>query len=163
MWRDLWPQVPEDEVPITSVTNGIHIRSFLSHDMADLYLRYLGPAGSNARGSTMSGSRWDRIPDEELWRTHERRRERLVAVARDRLRRQLERRGAMPQELAGATEVLAPEILTIGFARRFATYKRASLLFTDPERLARILNDPERPVQIIFSGKAHPHDNPGKG
>ena len=102
------------------------------------------------------------IPDEELWRTHERRRERLVAFARKRLVDQLRRRGAGASELAQAEEVLDPEALTIGFARRFATYKRATLLLRDPERLARILNAPDRPVQFIFAGKAHPRDDAGK-
>ncbi len=104
----------------------------------------------------------DRIPNAELWRTHERRKERLVAFARARLKSQLKKRGATEEELTVADEVLDPDALTIGFARRFATYKRAVLIFQDPERLARILGDPERPVQIIFAGKAHPRDNEGK-
>ncbi|MFC2038058.1 alpha-glucan family phosphorylase [Chloroflexota bacterium] len=102
------------------------------------------------------------MPDEELWRTHERRRERLVAFARRRLRAQLERRGSRPSEIRLAEEVLDPEALTIGFARRFATYKRATLLFRDVQRLASIVGDRDRPVQIIYAGKAHPRDNPGK-
>jgi len=162
MWHDLWPETPVEEVPITSITNGIHPRSFISHDMAELYSRYLGPRWVER---PEDGSVWqsvDRIPDEELWRTHERRRERLVAVARSRLRDQIAREGGTPQEIDEANEVLDPEVLTIGFARRFATYKRALLLFTDPDRLSRILNDPDRPIQILFAGKAHPHDNPGK-
>jgi starch phosphorylase len=103
-----------------------------------------------------------RIPDEELWRTHERRRERLVAFARRRLCSQLEKRGARPAEIRQASEVLDPEALTIGFARRFATYKRGTLLFHDVERLVKIVGQRDRPVQIIFAGKAHPRDNPGK-
>jgi len=162
MWRDLWPQVPVQEVPIVSITNGVHPRSIISRDMAGLYLRYLGARWIERPWDHSVWQRVDQIPDEELWRTHERRRERLVAVARKRLRRYLRRRGALPSEMATAQEVLDPEILTIGFARRFATYKRATLLFSDTERLSRILNDPDRPVQIIFAGKAHPHDNPGK-
>ncbi len=162
MWQHLWPQTPLEEVPITSITNGMHPRSWISGDMAGLFSRYLGPRWIERPDDHSVWERIDRIPDEELWRTHERRRERLVAVARERLRRQLERRGAAPKEAAEATEVLHPEALTIGFARRFATYKRATLLFTDPERLSRILNQPDRLVQIIFAGKAHPQDNPGK-
>ncbi len=162
MWRDLWPRVPTEEVPITSVTNGVHARSIISRDMAGLYLRYLGPNWVERPWDHSVWQQVDRIPDEELWRTHERRRERLVAMARNRARRYLERRGGMPKEIAEAQSVLDPEVLTIGFARRFATYKRATLLFSDPERLDKILNAPGRPVQIIFSGKAHPHDNPGK-
>ncbi len=102
------------------------------------------------------------IPDNELWRAQERLRERLVGFVRRKLADQLRRRGAKPHEIRDAEEVLDPEVLTIGFARRFATYKRATLLFRDPERLARILNDPDRPVQIIFAGKAHPADEDGK-
>ena len=162
MWHDLWPQTPAEEVPITSITNGIHPRSFISQDMAAVYSRYLGPRWVERPEDRRVWQLVDRIPDEELWRTHERRRERLVAVARARLREQLARHGGTPQEIGEADDVLDPEVLTIGFARRFATYKRALLLFTDPERLSRILNDPERPVQILFAGKAHPNDNPGK-
>ncbi len=162
MWQEVWPQVPNDEVPILGITNGVHARSWISKDMADLYDRYLGPRWSERAADAQVWQRVGRIPDEELWRTHERRRERLVAFARARLRSQLEQRGGTPAELSQADQVLNPEALTIGFARRFATYKRATLLFRDLERLIRILGDRDRPVQIIFAGKAHPHDNPGK-
>ncbi len=162
MWADLWPQTPLPEVPITSITNGIHTRSWISGDMAGLLLRYLGPRMLDRPSDQSVWERVNRIPDEELWRTHERRRERLVAVAREHLRRQFERRSASPKEIAEATEILDPDALTIGFARRFATYKRALLLFEDPQRLSKILNNRERPVQIIFAGKAHPRDNPAK-
>jgi starch phosphorylase len=162
MWQEVWPQVPIDEVPIIGITNGIHPRSWISHDMADLYDRYLGPRWIERPADLSIWERVMRIPDEELWRTHERRRERLVAFARRRLREQLEKRGSRPAEIRQAEEVLDPEALTIGFARRFATYKRATLLFRDIERLARIVGDKDRPVQIIFAGKAHPRDNPGK-
>jgi starch phosphorylase len=107
-------------------------------------------------------SRVDEIPSEELWRTHERRRERLINFARRRLRQQLVQRGASASEIEQAGEVLNPEALTIGFARRFATYKRAALLHQDVERLAAILKNRDRPVQIIYSGKSHPADNGGK-
>ena len=162
MWHGVWPGVPEDEVPITSITNGIHIPSWISFDLAGLYDRYLGPRWLVHPADQTIWERVDEIPDEELWRTHERRRERLVAVVRRRLREQLEKRGAPPSEIERAGEVLDPEALTIGFARRFATYKRATLILRDPDRLARILNDKDLPVQIIFAGKAHPQDNPGK-
>ena len=162
MWQGVWPQVPEHEVPITSITNGIHPRSWISNDMAGLYDRYLGPRWLEDPTDHTLWMRVEHIPGEELWRTHERRRERLVAFARRRLRAQLQQRGAPQSEIAQADEALDPEALTISFARRFATYKRATLLLRDPERLARILNDKERPVQIIFAGKAHPQDNPGK-
>ena len=162
MWRNLWPGTPADQVPITSITNGIHLASWVSADMANLLLRYLGPSWADRPEDRSIWERVDRIPDEELWRTHERRRERLVAISRDKLERQLERRGATPIDIAEAVEVLDPEALTIGFARRFSTYKRALLLFRDPDRLSRIFNLADRPVQILFAGKAHPRDNPGK-
>ncbi len=162
MWQVIWPGVPEDEIPITWITNGIHIPSWVSFDMANLYSRYLGPRWLERPDDETIWERVDDIPDEELWRTHEIRRERLIAVVRRRLRQQLEKQGASPAEIERAGEVLDPKALTIGFARRFATYKRATLILRDPDRLARILNDPDRPVQIIFSGKAHPKDNPGK-
>jgi starch phosphorylase len=162
MWQGLWPGVPSDEIPIGHVTNGVHFRSWISYEMNLLYDRYLGP---NWREEPADRALWQRvetIPAEELWRTHERRRERLVAFARRRLRTQLTHRGASQAEVEAADEVLDPDALTIGFARRFATYKRATLLLRDVERLARILNDPVRPVQVIFTGKAHPRDTAGK-
>jgi starch phosphorylase len=162
MWQEVWPQIPQDEVPILGITNGIHPRSYISHDLADLLDRYLGPRWVERPADQSVWKRVERIPDEELWRTHERRRERLVAFARKRLRTQLQQRGSRPAEIRQAAEVLDPEALTIGFARRFATYKRANLLFHDVERLARITDHKKRPVQIIFAGKAHPQDNPGK-
>jgi glycogen phosphorylase len=162
MWAQTWKGVPQDEVPITSVTNGIHTRSWISQDLADLYDRYLGPGWIN---SPDDQSIWEgivEVPDTELWRTHERRRERLVNFARRRLSKQLENRGAPSSERRMASEVLDPETLTIGFARRFATYKRATLILKDPDRLRAILCHPQRPVQLIIAGKAHPQDSAGK-
>jgi starch phosphorylase len=162
MWNMLWPGVPEDELPITHITNGVHFRSWISYEMNQLYDRYLGPSWREEPADCRLWRRVEAIPAEELWRTHERRRERTVAFTRRRLRAQLERRGVAPSEIEDAGEVLDPEILTIGFARRFATYKRASLIFRDPQRLSKLINDPQRPIQIIFAGKAHPQDGPGK-
>ncbi len=162
MWQNLWPGTPQAEIPIRSITNGVHTPSWISHDMADLFDRYLGSAWKEEPENQEVWERIVDIPASELWRTHERRRERLVAFSRKRLREQLIRRGALSSEVAQAAEVLDLGALTIGFARRFATYKRATLLFHDPQRLARILNDPERPVQIIYAGKAHPQDDTGK-
>ena len=163
MWKGLWPGLPEDEIPIGHVTNGVQFQSWISREMKELYDRYLGPRWREEVADQTVWQGADRIAAEELWRTHERRRERLVAFCRRRLRTQLERRGASQTAVAAADEVLGPEALTIGFARRFATYKRATLLLRDAERLARILNKPGRPVQIIYAGKAHPRDDPGKG
>jgi starch phosphorylase len=162
MWQNVWPGLTVDEVPIGSITNGVHAPSWVSRDMAGLFTRYLGPRWREDPGDYPLWSRIHHIPDEELWRTHERRRERLVAFARHRLRAQLASVGAPPAEVAQADEILDPEALTIGFARRFATYKRASLLLRNPERLLRLLNEKNRPVQLIFAGKAHPHDAAGK-
>lgn len=162
MWQEVWPGVPVDEVPITHVTNGIHPQSWISDEMRNLYDRYLGPRWAEEPGDTQVWTRGEQIPGEELWRTHERRRERLVAFARRRLADQLRQQGAGKAQIAEAEEVLDPGALTIGFARRFATYKRATLLLRDPDRLARILNAQDRPVQIIYAGKAHPRDDEGK-
>lgn len=162
MWRSLWPQLPVDEVPIASVTNGIHPRTWLSLEMGQLLDRYLGPRLVDSPHDQSVWERVDVIPPGELWRVKQRRRERLVIVTRERLRSQMERRGASRAALREADETLRPDILTIGFARRFATYKRATLLFRQAGRLARMLTDQDRPVQIVFSGKAHPADTPGK-
>lgn len=162
LWSVLWPDVPSDEVPIRHVTNGIHTRSWLSHDMAELLDTYFGPRFLEEPTDFSVWQHVDKIPDVELWRTHERRRERLVWFARKRVRQQRERRGAQPYLINEAEQVLDPEALTIGFARRFAEYKRATLILEDPDRLAALLNNPERPVQIIFAGKAHPMDQAGK-
>jgi starch phosphorylase len=162
MWQSLWPGVPEDEVPIGHISNGVHFQSWISQEMEELYDRYLGPRWREEPAEQSLWARSSRIASEELWRTHERRRERLVAFARRRLRAQLERRGAPQSEIEDADEVLDPDILTICFARRFATYKRATLILRDPARLARILNDPDRPAQLIFAGRAHPRDDEGK-
>jgi starch phosphorylase len=162
MWNPIWKGVPEAEVPIGHVTNGVHFRSWVSFEMNQLYDRYLGPKWREEPADAKLWQRVEAIPAAELWRTHERRRERLVAYARQRLRAQLVARGAPQTALDDADEVLNPDALTIGFGRRFASYKRANLLIRDPERLSRLLNDPQRPVQIIFAGKAHPQDSGGK-
>jgi starch phosphorylase len=162
MWKDLWPGLPEEEVPIRSVTNGIHTPSWLSHEMEDLYLRYLGPRFEERPHDREMWERVETIPPGELWRTHQGRKERLVFFVRKRLKAQLSRQGAGLAAQRTAEEVLDPQALTIGFSRRFATYKRANLLFLQPDRLLKLLNDRERPVQIIFSGKAHPQDTPAK-
>jgi starch phosphorylase len=162
MWKDLWPGLPESEVPIHSITNGIHTRSWLSHEMGDLFTRYMGPRFVEKPADHSVWERVETIPSVELWRTHEVRRERLVFFVRDRLKTQLTRQGAGASVVQAAEEVLNPEVLTIGFSRRFATYKRAGLLFRQPERLVRLLESKERPVQIVFAGKAHPQDTPAK-
>jgi len=162
LWQWMYPEVPEHEIPIGSVTNGIHAQTWISRDMALLFDRYLDPAWRTEQWDENLWRAVDAIPDTELWRTHERRRERLVTFTRKRLRVQLQNRGAAQHEIEAAEEVLDPDALTIGFARRFATYKRSTLLFRDLERLKAILHKADRPVQFIFAGKAHPHDTGGK-
>ncbi|HZP84904.1 MAG TPA: alpha-glucan family phosphorylase [Chthonomonadaceae bacterium] len=162
MVKSRYREFPEDEIPISNVTNGIHTRSFISQEMEDLLDRYLGGRWSQDPGDASVWNRIEEIPDEDLWRVREFRRERLVVFARNRLKRQYEQRGMSDFEIRQVREVLNPEVLTIGFARRFATYKRATLLLSDPERLTRILTDAQRPVQILMAGKAHPRDDGGK-
>ncbi|MHC4498010.1 MAG: alpha-glucan family phosphorylase [Planctomycetota bacterium] len=162
MWSFLWPGVPVDEVPIKSITNGVHIRSWLSEEMNSLYERYFGPAWNDQTVKSLTWKSIQQIPDEELWRTHQRCKEHLIVFARNRLKTQMQRRGTYHTELNWAEEVLDPDVLTIGFARRFASYKRGNLLLRDPKKLVKLLTDPKRPVQVIFSGKAHPRDTEGK-
>ena len=162
MWANIWPSIPKHEVPITHVTNGVHTLGWLSREMSRLYERYLGSRWIDEPTNHNIWKRVEHIADFELWRSRERLRDRLISFARRRLKRQLEAKGAPKYQLKMADEVLDPEALTIGFARRFATYKRATLLFKDEKRLTQILTNPSRPVQIIFSGKAHPKDKEGK-
>jgi glycogen phosphorylase len=162
MWKSIWPGVPEPEVPIKHITNGIHVRSWISADIAFTLDRYLGDAWMRDPTDTESWADIDQIPDEELWRAHERCRERLVVATRVALRRQFANRGGTYEDLAVADSVLDPEALTIGFARRFATYKRGSLLLRDLDRLKALVTNTQRPVQFVFAGKAHPADNGGK-
>jgi starch phosphorylase len=162
LMREYIPSVPEAEVPVGYVTNGAHTRSCVSRDMAQLFDRYLGTEWWSEPGLSDSWAGVDSIPDEEIWATHARRRERLVAFARRRLAQQVARRGGTARDIDHARGALSTRALTIGFARRFATYKRATLVLQDLDRLGRILRNPDRPVQIIFAGKAHPKDNEGK-
>lgn len=162
MWKNIWPSLPVHEVPIGHITNGIQILSWTSDEMMRLFNRYLGPRWIDNPADNSIWKNIDAIPDSELWRCKERLRERLVAFTRRRLREQLLARGVSPKEAELANSVLDPDALTIGFARRFATYKRANLILRDIEKLTALLHDRERPMQIIFSGKAHPRDNMGK-
>lgn len=156
------PAVPIHEIAVDSVSNGAHTRSWISEEMVQLFDRYLGERWHKNQSDPALWRRVDNIPNEEIWRTHERRRERLVAMARRRLRDQLLKREASQADIEKAEEALDPTALTIGLARRFATYKRSTLLFRDLPRLKQILLHPERPVQILVAGKAHPDDHAGK-
>ncbi|HEY9734960.1 MAG TPA: alpha-glucan family phosphorylase [Trichocoleus sp.] len=165
MFSGLWLELPTSEVPVQAITNGVHARSCVAKSTQELYDRYLGPKWSQA-GAT--DALWDRvytIPDEELWRNHELCRSQLVVYVRERLTKSMMERGASSHELVQAQEVLDPFVLTIGFARRFATYKRATLFLRDLERIRQIIQggqQNQRQVQFVIAGKAHPKDIPGK-
>jgi len=162
MWRQVWPYADKEDVPIVPITNGVHIPSYISLDLVRLYDRYLGPGWTEDPDNEKVWQRAEKIPDMELWRTHERCRARLVFFARRRLLHQLREKGASGLELEAGEKALDPETLTICFGRSFATYKRAMLLFREPDRLARIFRHSNRPIQLICAGKAHPADAAGK-
>ena len=162
MWNGLWPTLPVSETPITWVTNGVHAPSWVNGDLADLYDQYLEPDWRMRWNDKAMWKLVRDIPDEELLEMHRRRKRRLISFVRERQTASAARRKAAAAEVRYSAEVLDPHALTIGFARRFATYKRATLLFRDVNRLRKILCDPDRPVQIVIAGKAHPKDQPGK-
>jgi len=162
MWQELWPKLPVWEVPITSVTNGVHLFTWLNGDLALLYDQYLQPDWRERYSDPRIWDMVDDIPNQELWEAHRRRKRNLVAFVRERVVAAAMGRKASAAEQRRLSDVLEPDTLTIGFARRFATYKRATLLFRDVERLKRLLTNKERPVQIVIAGKAHPKDLPGK-
>jgi len=162
MWSFVWPERPEEEIPIAYITNGIHISSFISQEFAYLFDRYLGPGWYLSSRRPENVHRIDEIYDQELWRGHEMNRSNLVRTCREQLVKQYARRNAPRQVLQAVETALDQDTLTIAFARRFATYKRATLLLQDEKRLEAIINNPKYPVQFIFAGKAHPRDNEGK-
>jgi starch phosphorylase len=163
MFHGMWEKVPIDEVPITAITNGVHARSCVAKSTQELYDRYLGLGWSEAPSDHPLWNRVKSIPDEELWRNHERCRSELIMFVRERLEYSWRDRGASPVEIAKIREILDPSVLTIGFARRFATYKRATLFLRDIDRIHKILQgNGKRKVQFVIAGKAHPKDIPGK-
>src|SRR4051812_2724289 len=162
MFQDLWPRLPVEEVPITSVTNGVHSPTWINGDLASLYDQYLQP---DWRERLEDNKMWEfvhEIPNQELWEMHRKRKRRLVAFVRDRAAAAAAQRKASAADVRQLSEVLDPDVFTIGFARRFATYKRATLIFRDAARLKKLLCNPKMPVQIVIAGKAHPKDNEGK-
>jgi starch phosphorylase len=163
MWNYLWPEIkdPED-VPITYVTNGVHTASWLARRMRVLFDRYLGPDWLEHLDDPELWVRMDAIPDQELWAVRMHLKRKLAFYVLNRVRNRWMQGGYHPVQAIAAGAMLDPYVLTIGFARRFATYKRANLVFSDLDRLLEIVNKPNRPVQIIFAGKAHPADEPGK-
>ncbi|MBL7115192.1 MAG: alpha-glucan family phosphorylase [Kiritimatiellae bacterium] len=162
MWQYLWPGKPVDEVPVGHVTNGVHVPTWISAENAAVLNRYMGEGWRAHSSDPNALSNVGTIPDEELWRTHEIGRSRLVRRCRDLLERQLRKRNSPRNEIAAARSILDHDVLTIGFARRFATYKRGALILHDQARLEALLCNDERPIQFVFAGKAHPADNEGK-
>lgn len=162
MWAHVWPEVPENEIPISHVTNGIHISSWISPEIAILFERHLGPDWYMGSRKPENVERIQEIYDEELWRAHEMNRAHLIRICREMMIRQYKQRNAPQSALAQVEAALEQDVLTIAFARRFATYKRAGLLFQDPARLKAIVHSASHPVQFIFAGKAHPKDAEGK-
>src|SRR6266700_2443330 len=161
LWKDVWAGVPVHEVPITSITNGVHTKTWMAPEFAALYRRHLGDWEEHLTEPEFWRGVID-IHDAQLWETHQQLKRRLIDFVRDRERQRRERLGESPESIRNVNRILDPEILTVGFARRFATYKRGTLLFSDKERLKRLVNDTTRPVQFIFAGKAHPRDEAGK-
>ncbi len=156
MWHVLWPDKPEEDVPITHITNGVHLPSWIPGPLNRLFRKYLGRDWLERYDEPDLWERLDDIPDEELWALHEDQKRKMMAFIRERARQRRISGEMDPDQVLIAGAFLDPEALTIGFSRRFATYKRANLLFHDPERLKRILHNPYRPVQFIFAGKAIP-------
>ncbi len=162
MWKALWPDTPTDEVPISHITNGVHYQTWIHPAIEALLDNHLPADWREHVDDPAVFAKAHDIPDAELWTVRQTMKDGLVSFVRDRVSAQHHRLGWGPAAVRQAERLLDPKALTIGFARRFATYKRATLIFRDQERLKRILNNPERPVQIIFSGKSHPADQPGK-
>ena len=162
MWTGLYPGRPPEDVPIGHITNGVHVLSWLAPQMQQLYDRHLGPEWQKNSGQSGVWENVEKIEDGEFWETHITLKSRMMEFVRRRAARQAERRDEPPEHVAQLKRALSMDALTIGFARRFATYKRADLLFQDIDRVAELIGDPKRPVQFVFAGKAHPHDKPGK-
>jgi glycogen phosphorylase len=162
MWTGLTPGKSEDGVPIGHITNGVHVPTWLAPQMFRLYDRHLGPGWHQHSSESKIWDGIENVDDGELWETHLNLKSRMIDFVRRRAVKQAERRDEPQQVLQKLHNVLSPDALTIGFARRFATYKRANLILSDIERLATMVNDPTRPVQFVFAGKAHPNDEPGK-
>jgi glycogen phosphorylase len=162
MWTGLCPGKPEDEVPIGHITNGVHVPSWLAPQMFRLYDRHLGTNWHQRSSDARTWENIENVDDGELWETHLSLKSQLLEFVRRRAVEQARRRSESREVLQRLGSVLSPDALTIGFARRFATYKRANLILTDIENLASMVNDPKRPVQFVFAGKAHPHDEGGK-
>jgi len=162
LWKNIWKDVPVEEVPITSITNGVHIKTWAAGEFHDLYEKYLGKDWEDQLTNTDFWRRVIDIPDEVLWDLHQLLKQRTIDFLRERIHAQRLRNGESPEQVRHANRLLNSEVLTIGFARRFATYKRGTLLFRNPELLEKLVTNRERPVQFVFAGKSHPADDSGK-
>jgi len=162
MWQSLWPGASESEVSVDHITNGVHVPTWIEPRMKRLFDTHLGPEWLTDHDNPLVWKLIDKIPDEALWRTHYWLKIKLIDAVRERSRQRWAGDRVSPSIVIAGGTLLDPSVLTLGFARRFATYKRAELLFNDMERLKKLLNDRWRPIQIIFAGKAHPADDPGK-
>ncbi|MBD1866199.1 alpha-glucan family phosphorylase [Cyanobacteria bacterium FACHB-471] len=162
MWTILYPDRPEDKVPIGHITNGVHARTWTAPLLADLYAQYMGEDWSSHVVDPQMWAKVDQVPDEELWHRHQILKDRLVAHTRFKIKHARQLRGEDQGLIQATDQLLDPKVLTIGFARRFSPYKRGALLLRDFERAIRLFGNPERPIQIVFSGKAHPADEEGK-
>ena len=162
LFGDVWPEIAANESPITYVTNGIHTCSWLAPSLKELYNKYLIPYWQDNIYKDEVWENINNIPNQELWEIHQKRKQKLLEIVKESTTNRLRRSGYSYEEINDITSKLNPNALTIGFARRFATYKRATLIFRDLERITQILNNAERPVQLIFAGKAHPADKEGQ-
>jgi glycogen phosphorylase len=162
MWHPIWPDRPVEEVPITSITNGVHVATWIAADLDELFSRYLSPDWLQQQDDPVIWQRLLDVPDDEFWYLHVRLKHKLMDFLRERVRQRWLGGAEDPIQVMTGGTLLDPDALTIGFARRFATYKRSTLIFRDLQRLQHILLDKHRPVQLIFAGKAHPADDPGK-
>jgi starch phosphorylase len=162
MWTGLYPGTTENAVPIGHITNGVHVPTWLSPQMFRLYDRHLGTGWHEHSGEARIWEGIENVDDAELWEAHLSLKAQLLEFVRRRAVEQAERRNETPEVLQRLSRALSPDALTVGFARRFATYKRANLILADIDKLAQMVNDPKRPMQFVFAGKAHPRDEPGK-
>jgi starch phosphorylase len=162
MWRPLFRARADDRVPIGHITNGVHVQTWLAPQMRQVYDRHLGPDWPERAGDPEFWDRIDVVDDGELWETHQTLKVQLIEVARRLAARQATRRGESADFVAQVRHALSLDALTVGFARRFATYKRANLILRDLDAIAALVNNPQMPIQFVFAGKSHPHDGPGK-
>ena len=162
LFGEVWPEIAPNESPITYVTNGVHTCTWLAPTLKELYNKYLTPFWQDKIYQNETWEKINSIPDEELWQDHQSRKKKLLKLVSENVTNRLRNGGMHYDQIREITTKLNPDALTIGFARRFATYKRATLIFKDLERITQILNDESRPVQLIFAGKAHPKDIEGQ-